>query len=166
VYELGQRRPLEQPDAGGQRSAPQAHDVTARVQRSAALLEHTAGECGRQTTLPHLAFREEAHPGAEPLRRFRGAAQAWLMLRMQAGEDVPIGGVVAVDAVLPDHLFGVLHGGVREAHQARSAFAPEEPQQGGDVLPDGRRQVAGVAAAGAGAGEVLLQNRHVCALGP
>ncbi len=81
-----------------------------------------------------------------------------------AREDVSARPVVAFDGVLLHHALGEADGGVGEADQRRGAPVTEEAQQRGQVLADGRRQMAGVAPAGASASKVGFEHDrfHAC----
>ncbi len=153
-----QRRVLVQLDACPQDRAAQSGDVLARVQGAAARVVSAEQEGWRDAARPHVGMVQVLCGRAELHPQLHALAQLFLLRGMDAGADHARGAVVAVDAMLGKLAFDVRHALVVEADdpgRLLAAHALEEQFVFQSLAAD---QVAGVASAGAEAGELALQD--------
>jgi hypothetical protein len=148
-------------DACGERSRAQAAHELARIEGSAALLEHAEARAGGEPATPHLGLIEEGDLRPEPRRGLCRALEARALPRVHPGQHVSGRDVVAGDRVATDQLLGTADGAIGEAREGGRPRWPEEPKQRRKILADRRRQVSRVAPARARAAVIAFDERDV-----
>jgi hypothetical protein len=115
----------------------------------------------RKTAGPHLLAVEKTHARSDLRRHGRGLPQSAFLPGVDRGHDVAGRDVVAIDAPITDLVLDVTNRVVGKADELRRASLAEQHQQRRQVLADGRRQMAGVSAARAEAGEVAFEHDDI-----